>query len=223
MKAIKIAVCALVTLVAALPAAAEPVTLAFEAEIVGIVQPSPFNSGIEANIGDEIFGKFTFEPSQETGLQSLDLVQNFPAVLQFGGVTFTTPMNSRDLTLRATDDGGAADAPFSIADSISVGSTITPRNPGVLPNITSGQSSFRISLFGTPTIFDGASHPRDVAIWNSFTFDRFMSVNIRGTSGETLAYGARVGQFTVVPEPPTIAASCLTMLALLPVVLRANN
>jgi len=180
---------------------AELLTFAFDAQIETIFDTTPFASGINVETGDTITGRFTFEPIAASGQQSLTTVQLTPAQLLIDGVSFITPSVLSDFTLRSVNKGGVADAPFSVADSISAGSTITPSNADDFPNLSLDRSSFRISLLGEDEILNGASFPADSKVWNAFKFNRQILVNLRGRGGETLAFQGTLGDFSLVPEP----------------------
>ena len=180
---------------------ATPVTFQFEAEVSDKAESIPFDSGLAVNIGDVISGSFTFQPEVAPGQQSLEAVQPFSSSLLIDGVSLIASPTAM-LSLQSLNDNGIEDfQPAQSIDTIEVFTTITPAIPQDLPNVDGERSFFRIRLLGNSSILDLPGLPAENSVWNSFEFVRSLTVDLRGKSGGSLIFSARIGRFTTVPEP----------------------
>ena len=201
-----IAPLALVLAVVSDSATAAPVTFEFEAEVSTIYDTIPFDSGLDVQNGDTVTGRFTFEPHMTEDQSFFEVIQPYAASLWVESAQFATPNSIADLTLRARNNSAIADFPPATSiDIIELGSTLGPSYPGALPNVALDQSFFRMSLWGDDSVFQSANLPAEPSIWNSLQLLRSIDVGIRGKTGGSLSFQARVASFSVVPEPDTAA------------------
>jgi hypothetical protein len=194
-------------------AIATPLTLLFDAEVRHISPGIPFDSGLNVQVGDTVSGMLQFHP-KATGGSFLEVVEPFLAQIFVDGKTLTTPTSIADLTLRSRDNVGIVDYPPALViDTIVVGSTLGPANPEALPNVAPDQSSFRINLWGDPSILETPSLPADATVWNTFQFERSIGITVRDGLGGVVGFTATVGNIILVPEPSALQLAVGSIMA----------
>lgn len=213
------AFCAVVVLGLWSSATAAPVTLAFEAEVTFVAEHAPFNTGIEVGVGDTLSGTVSFLPDAGDGGDFLDVIQT-AAVAQFvvDDKVFTTTAGD-GIRFRVGNNQPISDGPAGLFDSIQFGAGFSqlPDEPSV--GIT--QAGWGINLSGPARLIIGvpvpdtglplpsAMIPSDVASWNLLAstpqspFGSQMSISLSDGIGGSVSIGARIKEFSQVPEPST--------------------
>jgi len=204
---------ALVLLLANGPALeAAPVTFAFEATVIQIVDKSgPKDLPFTVESGDVLKGKFTFEPvdAEPAILGSppgpefiVESSTNTTQELGFSVMLGDTILATSKYSLRAIDNRQA----ISESDIPSFFDIIGPSCHVCTQGTISGVDSeviwgFSMTLSGDESVLSGADIPASPEEWNQFARRRIsITFQKQGVVGEMRAF-AQIGQFTLVPEP----------------------
>jgi len=191
---------------------AAPVTFAFKASVDSISSGASFDSEIDLTVGDEITGRFTFDPNAGDGNSPFEVIQPYAFSVVFNGVKLSSAAyetTSRDDVHLDVDCSDLACPGFATSDSLSLkGSNLMEVGNLILSNLDADSSGFQMQLeewFGHPfwggmNILDSANIPADIGTWNQFS-GRSLKVWLGDGQGGSLSMNATVGQFTVVPEP----------------------
>jgi hypothetical protein len=186
-----------------------PMTFAFDAEVTSIVVATSTGFGFpfEVSIGDNIAGRFTFEPAplgrigpQDLGIEFriADLMLHSPTYEIVIGLNLFPPFGSED---------------FEPSDVITVACSLLSTRPQCMPGTVPGAAGIEwrpfMQLSGPSPILSNHDLIGDSEIWNSFT-GRSLELDFftPGIGGGFV--GAIVGQVRSIPEP----ATCRTIVVL---------
>jgi hypothetical protein len=194
---------------------AAPVTFQFDAEINTVFLNSPFDSGVDFAVGDNVLGRFSFEPDEGDGGRTYSATQPFTFSLGING----TVVSTASFLIRTFDDSPVADSPLaSVVDIVEVGGEVFPATNGAgSGNFDSAHSGFGMELWsaqslpGYPDSLETASIPGTSEVWNRFTLRRELRVILGDGNGGSIGFRATVGPLTTIPEPQSI---CLASLAI---------
>jgi hypothetical protein len=190
-------------------AIATPITLAFDA-IVG-----PPRQGFDALVppdwsisllpGDKISGTFTFNPiDAPSNVHQTSAVESLPFKIQIKSKSLASSVYSIDVADNSNpiDSNGPYDN-IMLACWIPGGGTVCA--PSTVPSLEGLQWGATITLYGSPSVLDGADIPAGANTWKQLAWDNTMLVSMIDFA-DLKSYGflATVQSFRAVPEPPSI-------------------
>ena len=201
-------------LTAAVPAVAETVTFAFEAEVVQVNRdPTPLDLPFDVEAGDTVRGTFTFEPLDvDSSVQTTEVNQPFEVTFDINSFSFSTTdyvAQSFDDALSDDDDGGDL-APPGPEDVIRLTRTLGADlgDPLML------QWGFAFAFFGDENVLDGADLPGDIGPWQSFSEGSLIISFKDDATGNVDNLLSTVRVTGVVPEPASVALLFVGILAI---------
>jgi hypothetical protein len=186
---------------------AEPVTFRFDAMITTVSPGIPFDAGVQFALGDTISGEFTFDPAEVDGGKSFSAIQPYEFILHINGVSLATPrfeIEAINNLFIISDCPAGVDCLSGFVDELIVGGAglAGVENEPAL-GFEPSQSGFCMLLAGTAIVLGLASHPPTADVWNDFDLRRQIAVFFEDGSGGTMAFGAAIGKFKTIPEPPS--------------------
>jgi len=203
---------------------AAPVTFAFDAEISSVSLGIPFDSGIDFSVGDTISGQFTFQPFEENCAIADGPFQPFgctkPQLFSFSMEIDGINLSVNSYEIDTLNNTGVFDGAGPVVQDF-----LEPRGRGLSPaeasrpiSIDPASSGFGMMLRGGASSINFASIPGSPDVWNQFNLERSLNIFVLDGNGGVIRIRAVVGQFSIVPEPTSLALamtfiSISTMLA----------
>lgn len=188
---------------------AAPITLIFDAEITNVPTGSPFDLGINYQVGDIIQGRLVLEPGVGNPINDVGVGadQDFAFDLIVNG----TALNTVGYEIVAFNDSTNFD---SENGQLLDGLTVSCREVSCVPNlVTLPQGEpfrvrFDMQLVGNSSIWSVPEITGDTNVWNAFSVRRFMHVGFDNVGPGSMGFDAVVRQFTLVPEPSLLPIIC---------------
>jgi hypothetical protein len=180
---------------------AAPITFRFDAEITNVAAASPFDLPLSYRVGDIVQGRFTFDPERGSPLGDNALVAPRPYEfrININGIVAGSIAHE----IRVFDNTPISHFEFDPVDTISVGCSEPTCTPNFI-NLGHGEPfrvRSRLSLIGSESIHDSPTLSAIPNIWNAFLFGRHLDVNFDNEGIGSMGFAARVGAFSLVPEP----------------------
>jgi hypothetical protein len=184
-----------------------PITLAFDAIVGrprqgfdGLVPPS-WNISLQQ--GDQVTGKFTFEPfdAPQSALQT-NIVESFEFSLNIKSQLLLSSQFGIDVQ----NDVHASDVePYdSIGLGCAFGGDGVACNPSTVPDNDTSFWASKMNLFGATSTLDGPDIPADVQGWQQLLPSPMIMTIIDTSTQRSYGFIATVESFRAVPEPSPV-------------------
>lgn len=191
------------------PVKAAPVTLQFQAEIVGVSVGNPFDLPLAYQIGDIISGSFTFDPDLGMVLGDNAIAASQPFSLEFD--INGTVVGTSAFRMEVFDNTAFSGSAFpGRVDVINLGCSEPFCTPELI-SLPEGEP-FRVrsslQFVGSSSVLSESEIITDPTTWNAFGLQRRLIVGFDNVGPGSVGFDAIVGSISEVPEP---TAFCLTL------------